>query len=216
VKFEHGLAAALIACIAGATPALAGDATDQGVAGHFQIRVRGLGVLPDTNAKVTVGGIPLASTTKVTDSFIPEGDLTYFITDHVAVEVVPGMTKHSIYNSVAGYFGNVWLRPPTVTVTVQYHFDPTGPIRPYVGLGVNYAYFCSAHSASYAPLSFSNSVGLALQAGVDVPIGDGPFFLNVDAKKLFLSTTMKAAGGVMRANADLDPWVVGGGIGVRL
>lgn len=57
---------------------------------------------------------------------------------------------------------------------------------------------------------------LACMAGVDVPIGDGPYFLNFDAKKLFLSTTMKAApGGAIRASADLNPWIVGAGIGMR-
>ncbi|MEJ0026609.1 MAG: OmpW family outer membrane protein [Rhizomicrobium sp.] len=205
------LAAALLACAAAVSPALADD--DLGVAGHFQVRLRGLAVLPDASAKVTVGGVPLASKTDVTDSFIPEIDGTYFITDHIGVELIAGTTKHSVHNSVAGNVGSVWLLPPTLTV--QYHFDPTGPIRLYVGAGVNYTFFYSAHSAGFPPISFSNNAGFALQAGVDVPIGDGPYFVNFDAKKLFLSTTMKAAGGAIRASADLDPWIVGTGIGIR-
>ena len=212
MRITLGLAAALLACTSALSPALADD-TDLGVAGHFQVRLRGLAVIPDASAKVTVGGTPLVSKTDVTDSFIPEIDGTYFITDHIGVELIAGTTKHSVHNSVAGNVGSVWLLPPTLTA--QYHFDPTGSIRPYIGAGVNYTFFYSAHSASFAPISFSNNFGWALQAGVDVPVGDGPYFLNVDAKKLFLSTTMKAAGGVVRASADLNPWIVGAGVGIR-
>ncbi len=196
MRITLGLAAALLACAAAVSPALADDDTDLGVAGHFLIRVRGLAVIPDASAKVTVGGAPLASNTDVTNSFIPEVDGTYFITDHIGVELIAGTTKHSVHNSVAGDVGSVWLLPPTLTA--QYHFDPTGAIRPYVGAGVNYTFFYSAHSAAVPPISFSNNFGWALQAGVDVPIGDSPYFFNIDAKKLFLSTTMKAAGGTIR------------------
>ncbi len=213
MNIKLGMAAVLLACAMGALPALADDSASDGLAGHFQVRLRGLAVLPDASAKVTVGGVPLPSKTSVTDSFIPEIDGTYFITDHIALELIAGTTMHSVHNSVAGNVGSVWLLPPTLTV--QYQFDPTGPIRPYLGLGVNYTFFYSAHSNTLPPISFSNNAGFALQAGVDVPVGDGPYFLNFDAKKLFLSTTMKAAGGVVRASANLDPWVVGAGVGIR-
>ncbi|MEI9994271.1 MAG: OmpW family outer membrane protein [Rhizomicrobium sp.] len=206
-------AGALLACVAGAAPALADDAADTGVAGHFQVRLRGLVVAPDASAKVTVAGSPIGGKTDVTDSFIPEVDGTYFLTDHIGLELIAGTTKHAVHHSVAGDVGSVWLLPPTLTV--QYHFDPTGAIRPYLGAGVNYTFFYDAHSAAYPPISFSNNFGWALQAGVDVPIGDSPYFFNIDAKKLFLSTTMKAAGGTIRASADLDPWIVGAGVGIR-
>jgi outer membrane protein len=37
--------------------------------------------------------------------------------------------------------GSVKHLPPTLTL--QYHFNPTGTVRPYVGLGVNYTRFTS-------------------------------------------------------------------------
>lgn len=193
------------------SPAFADD--DTGLAGHFQVRLRGLAVIPDAHATVTVSGAPIGGNTDVTSSFIPEIDGTYFLTDHIGVELIAATTKHAVHHSLAGDVGSVWLLPPTLTV--QYHFDPTGAIRPYVGAGVNYTFFYDAHSATYAPIGFSNNFGWALQAGADVPVGDGPYFVNFDVKKLFLSTTMKAAGGVVRASADLDPWIVGAGVGIR-
>ncbi len=188
------------------------DEPSSGVADHMQIRLRGAAVLPDPSATITISGSTIGGVTKVTDSAVPEADFTYFLTDHVGVEVIAAVTKHSVSNSLAGPVASVWLLPPTVTA--QYHFDPTGSIRPYVGAGINYTVFFDARSA-LPNIKFGNNFGFALQAGADVPVGDGPYFLNVDVKKIFLNTTIRAAGGAVQAKASLDPWVVGGGIGVR-
>ncbi len=190
--------------------ALADDAPG-GPAGDFQIRLRGVGVLPDASARITIAGSNIGGTTKVSDSLVPEADLSYFITDHISVEAIAAVTKHSVSNSVAGRVASVWLLPPTVTA--QYNFDPNGAIRPYVGAGVNYTLFYDPDSA-LPNIKFRNRFGWALQAGVDVPVGDGPYFLNFDVKKLFLQTTIQAGGNV-HASAGLDPWLVGGGVGVR-
>ena len=203
--------AVLAAMISGA--AQAEDALPTvGTAGHFQARLRGAAVLPDASATIAIGGANIGGTTSASDSFIPEADLTYFITDHISVEAIAAVTKHTVRNSVAGTVSNVWLLPPTITA--QYQFDPTGPIRPYIGAGVNYTVFYDPHSA-LANISFKNSWGWALQAGADVPIGDGPYFLNADVKKIFLGTHVSAAGGAVQASARLNPWIIGAGIGVR-
>lgn len=188
------------------------DEVDADPAGHFQLRLRGVAVLPSPSANIAINGTGIGGTTKVTDSAVPEADLTYFLTSHIAVEAIAAVTKHSVSNSVAGPVGSVWLLPPTVTV--QYHFDPNGAIRPYVGAGINYTVFFDARSA-LPNISFANNVGWALQAGADIPVGNGPYFLNIDVKKLFLGTTIKAAGGAVRASATLDPWLVGVGVGIR-
>ena len=190
-----------------------GDDSSSDPAGHFQVRLRGVGVLPSPSADIVISGASIGGKTEVSDSFVPEADFTYFLTSNIAVEAIAAVTKHSVSNSVAGPVASVWLLPPTVTA--QYHFDPAGPIRPYVGAGINYTFFYDAHSA-LPNISFANNVGWALQGGVDVPLGDNSYFLNLDVKKLFLSTTIKAAGGAVRASASLDPWLVGAGIGIRL
>lgn len=213
-KISSLFGAVLVSACAGHA-ALAADALSDGTgdpAGHFQVRLRGVGVLPEPSATITISGANIGGKTQVSDSFIPEADVTYFLTSNIAVEAIAAVTKHSVSNTVAGPVGSVWLLPPTITA--QYHFDPTGPIRPYVGAGINYTFFYDAHSA-LPNISFANNVGWALQAGADVPLGDGPYFLNVDAKKLFLSTTIKAAGGAVRASANLDPWLIGAGVGIR-
>jgi len=49
------------------------------------------------------------------------------------------------------------------------------------------------------------------QVGADVPLG-GNWYANVDAKKVFISTTAKFSSGV-RADVDIDPLILGAGIG---
>jgi outer membrane protein len=193
-------------------PAFAQDSGGDSPAGHFQARLRGVAVLPDVSATINVSGTNIGGKTDASNSFIPEADLTYFVTDNIGIEAIAAVTKHTVRNSVAGAVSSVWLLPPTITA--QYHFDPNGPIRPYVGAGVNYTFYYDPHSA-LANIGFKNSFGWALQAGVDVPMGNGPYFLNLDVKKIFVGTHIRAAAGAVQASAQLDPWLIGAGVGIR-
>ncbi|MCP5410617.1 MAG: OmpW family protein [Alphaproteobacteria bacterium] len=184
------------------------------VAGHYQIRLRGLGVLPDPEgSKVFISGANIGGKTSLTDSGVPEIDATYFVSEHFAVEAIAATTKHSASHSVAGPLGSVWLLPPTVTV--QYHLQPTDPLfRPYVGVGLNYTFFYNAKSP-LPGISYDDNAGFALQAGADIPVGKDGYFLNVDVKKLFLGTTLHAASGTVKGDVNIDPWIVGAGVGIR-
>lgn len=209
------LAAALLAsaCIA---PAALAD--DLGVAGHFDVHLRGVVVSPEASIKAEEGGVklPLSNTT-ISDSLVPEIDATYYVTDHVGVELIAATTQHSPHATLGTTkldLGRVWLLPPTLTV--KYSFDPTGQlIRPYVGAGVNYTMFYSPHDGALPDMKYGNSAGFALQAGADVPLGSSPYFLNVDVKKIFLVDSVKAVGGVVRAQAVINPWLIGFGVGMR-
>lgn len=212
MRLLHALAAGLFLTALAAPAALADD-TDTGAAGHFQIRLRGVAVLPDASATVYVAGHQLAGSTSVTNSLIPEVDGTYFFTDNLAVEVIAGTTQHSVHQATAGDIGSVWLLPPTANL--QYHLDPDASvIRPYVGAGLNYTFFYSPRSP-LPDIKYEDNFGWDLQAGADFPLGNSPYFLNIDAKKLFLDTTVSAAGGIVHAHADLNPWLVGAGVGYR-
>ncbi len=131
---------------------------------------------------------------------------TGYVVDAFMVVVLGGV------QSLAGTVASVWLLPPTITA--QYHFDPEGAVRPYVGAGINYTFFYDPHSA-LPNIGFKNGFGWALQAGADVPVGEGPYFLNFDVKKVFLGTHVRAAGGAVQASARLNPWIIGAGLGLR-
>lgn len=210
------LAAALL-ITAISMPVAFAQTDDSGVAGHFQVRLRGVAVLPDAGGSAALGGKPFPGSIGITNSFVPEIDGTYFLTDHIGVEVIAATTQHSVHFTPSGSskldLGSAWLLPPTVTA--QYHFDPEGAIRPYVGAGINYTFFYDTHSGALPDMKYENNLGWALQAGADVPVGDGPYFLNFDVKKLFLTTHVKALDGLVTAHADINPWLIGAGVGIR-
>ena len=106
----------------------------------WQVRVRALGVLPDFN--LNVNQLP-AVNGKVTNSFVPELDISYFFTRNIAAELILGVTPHSVTGTVAPIaglpIGKSTLLPPTLTL--QYHFTNFGAFQPYLGAGVNYTMF---------------------------------------------------------------------------
>ena len=61
--------------------------------------------------------------------------------------------------------------------------------------------------------------GIALQAGVDVPLNDSGMSFSVDAKRYFLSTSAHwfNAGGteVLATRHRINPWVISAGVGFR-
>jgi outer membrane protein len=181
-------------------------------AGTVLIRLRALEVIPDVGSSVNVGG-----KIDITDVAIPEIDATYFFDPNWAVEVIAGTTHHSIHlKGVNGLdkIGSTWLLPPTVTL--QYHFD-MGPLQPYLGAGVNYSLFYDKRGIpALGKLKLTDQWGFALQAGFDVPLSeDGKYFLNMDVKKIFVSTHASYTGSAATANVDVNPWLIGAGVGVR-
>lgn len=180
----------------------------------WMVRLRVLGVLPDPGARLTAAGLPLAGAkVGITDSAIPELDISYFFTKNIAAELILGVTRHGVQGAgtLAGTrIGTTWILPPTLTL--QYHFDGLGPLKPYLGAGVNYSvFFGEQERGGFTAFRLSNSVAPALQAGFDYMI-DEHWGVNVDVKKIFLDTKVKLNPGFVRGRVDIDPWIVGGGI----
>jgi outer membrane protein len=147
----------------------------------------------------------------INDKVIPEVDFTYFFNKNLAAELILTVPqKHTLHSSaLAADVGTLKHLPPTLTV--QYHFD-AGNFQPYVGAGLNYTRFSSVHLGSGASID-KDSVGGALQAGVDVPLGGGLYF-NVDVKKVYISTDV-ALNGAKIGTFKVDPLLVGVGLGWR-
>jgi len=188
--------------------------------GDLLVRLRGVGVVPNESSNVGVigGDVTLSNT------FIPELDFTYFFTDHIAAELVLGTAKHdvSVVNSAAGNIdlGSVWILPPTLTAQYHFYISDEKVFKPYVGAGLNYTLFYNSKSGAVADVSYDNALGYAAQLGFDLMLND-TFFINVDAKRLFLSTdvtvdaTNLVPGLSVPAKVDIDPWLLGFGIGMK-
>lgn len=185
-------------------------------AGDFNVRLRGIGVVPTERGGIKLNdGTPTGLDAKLGNDYVPEVDFSYFVTDNIALELIAATTKHEVDAGTAIGLGSVWLLPPTLTL--QYHFAPKERFSPYVGAGVNYTIFYNEKRGEAQSIKYDDSFGVALQAGFDYAIS-GPWSLNVDVKKLWLSTDVKASvlGGVpVKADVDINPWIFGVGIGYR-
>lgn len=196
---------------------------------RWQARVRVVGVAPNESAKIGIIG----GDVKISETVIPELDFTYFFTKNIAAELILGTTKHeaktigSDISAVGGStnasvdLGSVYLLPPTLTL--QYHFFPMQEkvFKPYVGAGVNYTIFYNAKPGNVVKdVKYDNSLGFAAQIGFDLMLDD-TFFINMDAKRLFLSTDVTvdasnlAAGLSIPADVKINPWLIGLGVGMK-
>ncbi|KGO95146.1 OmpW/AlkL family protein [Flavobacterium subsaxonicum] len=195
----------------------------------WQVRLRGVGVVPQESANIGIigGDVSLSNT------FIPELDFTYFFTKNFAAELILGTSKHDVHtvgsdiSSIGGPtstivdLGSVSLLPPTLTF--QYHFYPFAEkvFKPYVGAGINYSLFYNVKEGSTVKnVKYDNAVGYAVQLGFDLMLND-TFFINVDAKKIFLNTdvTVDASnlspGLSIPAKVDINPLLLGFGVGMK-
>ena len=187
---------------------------------RWQVRLRAVGVAPDESAKIGI----IDGDVAISNALIPELDFTYFFTEHFAAELILGTAKHDVQaiNTLAGdvNLGSVWLLPPTLTA--QYHFYTSDQkvFKPYIGAGVNYTLFYNVKSGDVAGVDYDNALGYAAQIGFDLMLDD-TFFINFDAKRLFLSTDVTvdasnlAPGLSIPAEVDINPWLIGVGVGMK-
>lgn len=146
----------------------------------------------------------------INDKWLPEVDITRFFTPNFAVELILTVPQSQTVYAGTSTVGTFKHLPPTLTA--QYHFTDLQGFRPYVGAGLNYTNIHKVKLAS--PFSLEHkSVGLALQAGVDIPLQDG-WLLNLDIKKVQIGTDVFSAG-AKAGTLDLNPTLIGIGFGKR-
>ena len=197
-------------------PAMAGEGAVNGsnwlAKERFQVRVRALGVVPDEQSSVSAGGTPLAGDIKVSNALVPEVDLTYFFTDHIGAELIAGTARHEMdFNGTN--LGEAWILPPTLTV--QYHFARDQAFSPYVGAGINYSLFYGESAGTgFNDLDVDNGAGPAVQAGFVYWLNDH-WGLNLDVKKIWMNVDASLNNGAIKADVDLDPWLIGAGVSYR-
>lgn len=184
-------------------------------AGDLLVRLRGIGVLPDESGTTTIGG-----DIEIDNAYVPELDFTYFFTKNIAAELILATARHhvEVKDSALGDvdLGHVRLLPPILAL--QYHFFADGKVSPYIGAGVNYTVFYDADKPNNAlidDVDYDNRFGWALQAGMDWQIFER-WSLNFDVKKLWLPAAVSVNDGAVKSrNADIDPWIIGVGVGYR-
>lgn len=217
-KLIASMTAAAVLALAGQA-AVAGDSN-----GNFQAKIGVTGVFTDDETNVlnlNGGSILPANTAETNDTVIPTLTLTYYLSNNLAVELFCCFDKVSV-DHVGPLLGNlgeladVWLFPPALTL--QYHFDGLGRIKPFVGAGVQWIHYFNEDAKGKAGLTdvdFDDSLGFVLQAGVDYDLGSG-WSLGLDVKKTWLDTEIDWTGtNTLHAEHDLDPLIVTANLGYR-
>ena len=195
------IAAALALAATTLTPAVAQTAD-----GQWLVRARAVHL--DAANKDTVD----ITDVSINNKWLPEVDISYFFTPNIAAELILTYPQKQDVRSSAhgGKIGTLKHLPPVLSL--QYHFDQVNGFKPYVGAGLNYTRFSNVD----LPEGFTikkNSVGLALQAGVDYEISKG-MYLNLDVKKVQIRTDLKLEGEKL-GKVKVDPLLIGLGIGWR-
>lgn len=137
----------------------------------------------------------------------------YMVTDSLAVEVLGALPfTHAIEGkgtlSSLGEIAETKHLPPVVSL--QYHVNPKGSIRPYVGVGLNYTIFFDEETKGAlkgTDISLDNSFGLAGQVGVDFDLNKS-WFLNADMRYIQIDTEASLGTGAGdKVSVDINPWV---------
>jgi outer membrane protein len=217
IFWRHAVCLSLILGGLAAAPSCFAQSPDSGglTAGTILLRGRVIGIFPeDRNSTIT----PIGGQIKVDDTASPEVDLSYFVTDHIAVEGETGIlhTTLSAQNTALGDIdiGKVWSVP--ITLVAQYHLLPHARFNPYFGAGMDVSTYFGEQAAGGLVQNFTvdTQVGAVLEAGADYQIA-GRWYGNIDVKQLFLGAQAHIDNGEVDAKNDLDPLVVGLGIGCR-
>ena len=198
----------LLTLVAASVAALAPLAASAQDTGNWLIRGRVLHLDP---ANKDSTGLGLSVNSKV----FPEVDISYFFSPNFAAELILTYPQKHDIRSNGNNIGTLKHLPPTLSL--QYHVTGMS-FRPYVGAGINYTNFSAVKFAPAVATALGanvdrSSFGLAIQAGVDVPVGGG-WLLNLDVKKVQIRTDVTSFGNKV-GEFKVDPVLVSVGIGKR-
>jgi outer membrane protein len=165
----------------------------------WMVRVRATNLNWDNGQTSTVQALDV----NAKDKTIPEFDISYFFNKNIAAELVLTYPQKVDLRAGSTKIAEVKALPPTLLL--QYHFTDFGPLKPYVGAGVNYTRF-SSYKDLNSGLNTSadkSSVGLAAQVGADYMLTKN-WGINLDVKYIKIKTEVYSAGTHV-GNLELSP-----------
>jgi len=197
-------------------------------AGNWMVRAGMANISPKVNSGNLSAPSLSNSKTDVGPASQVGGGLTYMVTDNMSLDLPLSLPfKHKLSGAGAlanvGEIGEVSALP--MTLFAQYRFmEPTAKVRPYIGLGLTYAYFFN-ETGSGALTALTNPGGtptklkvdsqwaLTPQIGVTFPVSDR-WFIDVFYSKTMLKTKTTLSTG-QSVDVTLDPDAYGLSVGYR-
>ncbi len=182
--------------------------------GPWEVRLRGVYLAAAQQSDAITGLLP-ANAITINDKWLPDLDIEYFFVPHWSTELVltyPQTQDVYVEGTKIGTFKHL---PPVLTA--KYNFLPGENFQPYVGAGINLTIISDVNlnvpGVSALKLN-STSVGPALQAGFDYKIQDH-WYANVDVKWVLLGSNVYLPGQVRISSVELNPFLIGLGVGYR-
>ncbi len=197
-------------------------------AGELILRAGATSVDPhEDSSNLAIAGTKAAGSKATLDSDTQLGlTAAYMLTDHVAVELLAATPfQHSVgvkgLGALDGKLADIKQLPPTISLQ-YYPLDPKSQVQPYVGAGLNYTLFfdeeltSARKSQGFNNLELDDSMGLALQAGVDLMLTD-KLLLNAAVWYVDIDTmaTTYLGDTQVKVDVDVDPWVYMVGLGYK-
>lgn len=171
--------------------------------------------MPGTKIDVKEAGAPILT-------------LTYMYSSSISFELYAGLPyEHDIVGdgAIKGVGKIASVKQVSPTLFAQYRFlDKESTFRPYVGLGLTYAYFYGEEGTGNLTaltnpggeatlLEVDDAWGLSPQIGATVKI-DRNWFVDMSVIKSFIKTTSHLSTG-QSIDAKLDPMAINIGVGYR-
>lgn len=184
--------------------------TDTASGKHFAV-VGGVALLQPKND-------PIDGIRKFDGGPAPTLSLSYYINDNWAVELWGAADKfnHRVRGVGNERLGTVEQQP--IALSGQYHFGMADNVfRPFVGVGYYESNF--SNEDLVAPgvtqhIGLETAKGAIGTVGVDMNI-NSTWFARADARYMHSRPEVKVGGQGTGADAKLDPWTVGFGVGAR-
>lgn len=186
--------------VAAASPAFAYEA------GDVIVRAGVVSVMPDVSNNTTLAALDVDDNTQLGLT------INYMLTPNIGVELLGATPFEHDLTLNGATIGSVSHLPPTVTV--QYFPMAAGSaVQPYVGAGVNYTKFWGEDNNLGVVLDVKDSVGLALEAGVDFKVADN-IVVNAAVWKVDINTDVSVNGAKV-GELEIDPLVAMVAIGYK-
>ena len=202
--------------------ALAAPLAANAAQGDWLFRVGMSQINPDKeNLNIPPGGalVPGGAFVVVDSDLSPTANVSYFFTDHLSTELMAAWPfTHGIdlkpYAGGVERVGNVDVLPPVLSL--NWHINPNGTFRPYLGAGVNYTMFSGEETRGAlagSSLSLSDSWGASGQVGLDIGTSKN-WMINLNVRYIQIQSDAKLDGAKI-GTIDINPWVYGVLVGYR-
>lgn len=196
-------------------------------AGHWSYKVGENIIRPKVSSGDLTAPGPDGVKVDVGHAYAPIISGTYMLTDNVAAELVIGLPyRHDIFGKGTadgvGKIASVQQFPPTLFL--QYRFqEAEATFRPYLGLGLTYAYFRDARPTSTliallgpTTMEVDSRFGITPQIGAIYRLDDR-WFIDASVTKTWLKTRATLTSGCIVRTIDtrLDPVAFSVALGYR-